>query len=138
MSVIEINRNPSRKDLLVFGLMLVAFTALLGAMFLWRTHSMAVARAVWYGGGAISAVYFVLPPLRKPIFLGWTYLTFPIGFVVSHVILGFVYFVVFTLVGLAMRLVGYDPMQRKLDPSAKSYWVAHDPGTSVERYFRQS
>jgi hypothetical protein len=107
-------------------------------MFLWRTHSMPVARAVWFGGGALTAIYFVLPPLRKPIFLGWTYLTFPIGFVLSHVILGFVYYVVFTLMGLVMRLVGYDPMQRKLDPAAKSYWVAHDPGASIERYFRQS
>lgn len=138
MSAIEINKNPSRRDLLVFGLALVVFTGLLGAMFLWRTHSMTVARTVWYVGAAISAVYFVLPPLRKPVFLGWSYLTFPIGFVVSHVILGFVYYVVFTLVGLAMRMVGYDPMQRKLDPAAKSYWAAHDPGTSVERYFRQS
>jgi hypothetical protein len=138
MSVIEINRNPSRRDLWVFGLLLVVFTALLGAMFLWRTHSMQVARSVWYAGGALSAIYFVLPPLRKPIFLGWSYLTFPIGFVISHVILGFVYYVVFTLVGLVMRLVGYDPMHRKLDPAAKSYWVEHDPHTNVERYFRQS
>jgi saxitoxin biosynthesis operon SxtJ-like protein len=138
MGVIEINRHPSRRDLMVFGLLLAVFTAIVGALMLWRTHEMSAARTVWIAGGTLSAIFFVVPPLRRPIFLGWSYLTFPIGFVISHVILGFVYYVVFTLVGLVMRLVGYDPMHRKMDPAAKSYWIAHDPHTSVERYFRQS
>jgi hypothetical protein len=109
-----------------------------GALFYWRSHAPGVARAVWIGGAALAAIYFAVPPLRRPIFLGWTYLTFPIGFVLSHVILGIVYYGVFTPAGLILRLVGHDPMQRKMDRSAKSYWAAHDPHKSLERYFRQS
>lgn len=138
MGVIEINKNPSRRDLMVFGLLLLAFTAIVGALFYWRSHAPGVARVVWIAGAAITALFFAVPPLRKPIFFGWSYVTFPIGFVLSHVILGLVYFVVFTFVGLVLRLFGHDPMQRKLDPAARSYWSPHDPGTSVERYFRQS
>lgn len=138
MGVIEINKNPSRRDLVVFGFLLLAFAGIMGALFFWRSHAPGVARAVWIAGAALTAIYFSVPPLRRPIFLGWTYLTFPVGFVLSHVILGFVYYIVFTTVGLVMRLVGYDPMQRKIDRAAKSYWVEHDPHRSMERYFRQS
>lgn len=138
MGVIEINKNPSRRDLMIFGLLFLAFAAIVGALFEWRTHAPGAARAVWIAGGAITALFFLAPPLRKPIYLGWSYVTFPIGFVLSHVILGFVYYVVFTIGGLGMRLAGKDPMTRKFDKAAKSYWSPHDPGTSVERYFRQS
>lgn len=138
MGVIEVNKNPSRRDLMVFGLVLLVFAGIVGALFYWRSHAPGVARAVWIAGAALSAVYFAVPPLRRPIFLGWSYATLPIGFVLSHVILGIVFYVFFTGIGLVMRLVGYDPMQRKPDPAAKSYWSPHDPHTSVERYFRQS
>ena len=138
MSVIEIKKDPSRRDLRVFGILLLVFTAIVGALFYWRSHAPGVARTVWIAGAALVAVYFAVPPLRRLIYLGWIYVTFPIGFVVSHVILGLVYYGVFTPIGLIMRLIGHDPMHRKFDRAAQSYWVEHDPHRSVERYFRQS
>ena len=138
MAVIQINKNPSRRDLMIFGWLFLAFAGVVGLMFLWRAHAPEVARAVWIAGAAITAVFFAVPPLRKPIYLGWIYLTYPIGFVISHVILGLVYYVVFTPIGLVMRLFGHDPMTRRFDRSAKSYWIEHDPHKSVERYFHQS
>jgi hypothetical protein len=138
MSVIEINKNPSRRELAVFGLLLALFAGVVGALFYWRSHAPGVARVVWIAGAALVALYFAVPPLRRYIYLGWIYATFPIGFVVSHIILGLVYYGVFTPLGLVMRAFGHDPMQRRMDPAAKSYWVEHDPNTGVERYFRQS
>ena len=138
MPVIEINRNPSRRDLRIFGALLLVFAGVVGALLHWRWHAPGAARAVWIAGAVLVGLYFGVPPLRRPIYLGWIYVTFPIGFVLSHVILGLVYYGVFTPMGLIMRLVGHDPMRRKMDRAAKSYWVAHDPHRSMERYFRQS
>ena len=138
MAVIPINKNPSRRDLTIFGWLFLAFAGVVGLMFLWRAHAPGVARAVWIAGAVITAVFFAVPPLRKPIYLAWIYVTYPIGFVLSHVILAIVYYLVFTPIGLVMRLFGHDPMTRRFDRSAKSYWVEHDPHTSVERYFHQS
>lgn len=138
MAVIQINKNPSRRDLTIFGLLFLAFAGLVGWMFLWRAHAPVVARAVWIAGAAITAVFFAVPPLRKPIYLGWIYATYPIGFVLSHVLLALIYYGVFTPIGVVMRLLGNDPMARRFDRSAESYWIAHDPHKSVERYFHQS
>ena len=44
-----------------------------------------------------------------------------IGSVVSRIILGFVFFFVVTPIGLLMRAVGRDPMNRELDTSMSSY-----------------
>jgi hypothetical protein len=72
------------------------------------------------------------------VFLGMSYAAWPIGFVVSHVILALVYYLVFTPVGLAMRIFRYDPMNRRFDDAAQSYWVVRDPAaTPPKRYFRQ-
>ena len=41
--------------------------------------------------------------------------------------------------GLIMRILGKDPMDRKLDPKAVSYWMAkeQEKDMSVERYEKQ-
>ena len=82
-------------------------------------------------------MYFVVPPLRRSVYLGWLYAAYPIGFVVSHVILGAIYYLVFTPIGLLLRAAGKDPMQRAFDRNAKTYWVEHDPHADARRYLRQ-
>lgn len=138
MAVIEMNKNPSRRELLVFGLVMLAFAGVVGAIFHWRLHAPDTARGIWITGGALTVIHYAIPPLRRLLYLGWMYATFPIGFVLSHVILGIVYYGVFTPIGVIMRLVGYDPLTLRSRPGSKSYWVEHDPHQNVERYFRQS
>ena len=56
---------------------------------------------------------------------------------INHVVLGFVYYLAVTPIGLIMRLVGYDPMKRRFDSSAESYWIARKPGRGPSSYFQQ-
>ena len=84
--------------------------------------------------GVLSAV---APAANRPLYVAMIVLTYPIGFVVSHVILGAIFYGMITPIGLVFRLVGRDALRRKFEPDAKSYWVAHREPGSVERYFRQ-
>ena len=136
MALIEINKNPSRRDLTVFGLLLLLFAGLVGAGLYVRSGAHEAARIVWIAGAALVLLFFAVRPLRHPIYLGWIYATFPIGFVLSHLVLGAVFYLVFTPLGLLMRLFGYDPLRRRFDPEATSYWVEHDPHRPG-RYFNQ-
>ncbi len=137
MAVIEINKNPSARELRVFGLLLAVFAGLIGALLFWKWGQPRAGRIVWIAGAAVVAVYFAIPPVRRLLYLGWMYAAFPIGFVVSHVILAAIFYLVFTPIGLLMRLVGYDPMHRRFDRGATSYWTEHDPHKDPARYFRQ-
>jgi hypothetical protein len=65
------------------------------------------------------------------------YAAYPIGWVMSHVLLGIIYYGLFTPVGRLMRLFGYDPMERRFDGAAASYWVEREPIRDPSSYFRQ-
>jgi len=135
--MITINRNPSRRELLVFGLLLAVFFTLAGFAARGKFDSPSAARILWIGGGALTLLHFAAPPVRRHLYLGWMYAAYPIGWTVSHLLLGITFYLVITPVGLLLRILGRDPMSRKPDPSAATYWVEHRPDRDPSRYFRQ-
>ena len=137
MAVIDINRNPSPRELRWFGVMLTVFVAVVGFLF-WRAEATRVATIVWGAGAALTLVFAAVKAARRPIYLGWIYAAYPIGWTVSHLLLGAIYYLVVTPIGLALRLGGRDPLERTFDRSASTYWTPHDPGKDVSRYFKQS
>ena len=140
MPLLEINKNPSRKELLAFVAVLPVFLALLGALLYYRHHRQAAA-VLWYlvlpvallGGGGVRW----WPGAVRVVLVWWVYAVYPIGWTVSHAALAVVYYLVVTPIGLLMRLFGRDPMRRKFDRSAATYWQRHNPAGKPERYFRQ-
>ena len=138
MAVIEINRNPTRRQLNQFGFIWLAFLALFGAIARFKLDAPTVGLALWVAAVVVPVIGWLIPAVMRAVFVGMSYLAWPIGFVVSHVILALVYYLVFTPVGLLMRLFRYDPMKRGFDDSLSSYWVKRDPtAAEPKRYFRQ-
>lgn len=138
MKLVEINKDPSPRDLRWFGLMFGAFLLVVGAIFRWRLGQPGAARWLWIAALIVPAIYYAIPPVRKPMFVGWMYLTLPIGWVVSHVVLAVFYYLILTPVGMFMRFVlKRDPMQRRFDPSSASYWITREEQPEAQRYFRQ-
>ena len=148
MALITVNWNPDSRTLRRFGLAcLVAFGAggtwvlLRGNIFsvsLATSTSQALATVLWGIAGAAALLAAVRPAALRWLYLALTMITLPIGFVISHVVMGAMYYLVFTPVALVFRLVGRDPLDRKIDPQASSYWLARRQTTDMERYFRQS
>lgn len=134
--MVEINWNPSRKELRQFGLLCVVF---FGGIAAWRGyhHGLTLGVEILAAAAAIGGVLGVAAPqLLKWIYVGWIVVVFPIGWTVSHLLLGFIYYLILTPIGLLIRLLGHDPMNRTLDRDAKSYWSKHEQAP-VARYFRQ-
>lgn len=137
MAVIELKLDPSKKELKVFGAMLLAFFALVGGLVWWKFESRQAAQTIWTVGAVLTLVYFSLEPLRLYVYRGWMYAAYPIGWTVSHVLLGLIFYGVITPIGLIMRLLGRDPMQRGFEPNAATYWEPREQVADVKRYFRQ-
>ncbi len=138
MAVLEINRDPSPKTLLSFGALLALFCGLVGALLYWRFDLPQAARIVWIAGLGLAVLYYAVPPLRRPIYLGWIYAAFPIGWLLSHLLLAVIYYLVLTPIALVMRLlVGRDALHRRFDSDAGSYWVEYRSSRDPKRYFRQ-
>jgi hypothetical protein len=132
-----LNRDPSPRDLRVFGLLLVPVTVIAGIVAQARFDAPTVARGIWASGAALVVLYAAIPPARRPIFVGWSALGFPVGWLLSHVVLGLVFWLVITPIAVALRLLGQDPLDRRADPTVRSYWSPHRAAGDVDRYFRQ-
>jgi hypothetical protein len=134
----DINWNPSKRDLRQFaGIWFPAFFALVGAFVWYRLGSLQMAAFIWGTAFVISLVGFFVPAFMRVIFVGWMVASYPIGWTISHLILTVIYFLVLTPIGLLVRLVVGDPMQRRFDRSAKTYWVPHESSGDSSRYFKQ-
>jgi Saxitoxin biosynthesis operon protein SxtJ len=136
MSLIRINRNPSGRQLLAFGLAWLALLGLLG----WRSWLRGMhpaAEAAWALAAAVPLAGLFRPRLLRWVYLALSYATYPIGFAASRVVLALVYYLALTPIGLTMRLFGHDPLFRRFDPSARSYWVARGGAKSAESYLQQ-
>jgi len=137
MSIIEIDRDPSAKTLKWFGIALLLFAGLLGALLSWRTEGGRGAGSVWVVGAVVALVYYLVVPIRRRMYIGWQYVGFPIGWLVSHLALAGVFYLIVAPIAVCMRMLGRDPLSRRFDQATSTYWVAHDPGGDQRRYFRQ-
>jgi hypothetical protein len=138
MALVEIRWNPSRRELRQFALIFFPLGALaLAAIARLKWHSPSISVAAACTAAAVFTLGLLRPSWVRPLYVGMMVATFPIGFVVSHLLLFAVYFAVVAPIGLIMRLVGRDPLALRIDRSAKSYWVPRTKRTATDDYFRQ-
>lgn len=147
MALIEINWNPDGKQLRSFAILWFVFFACAGAVVAWRAGliggvprpgaSWNVPAFLWALAVLVSAVGVAFPAAIKPVYLIWMAASFPIGWTVSHLLLGVTYFGLFTLVAGIFRLIGRDALSRRIDRGAATYWVRRSPHPEVARYFKQ-
>lgn len=131
--MIEINRNPTRKELAVFALLLAVLVAVIGW---WFGYGMLVASSPAIALlGLLSARFF--PQGLRLLYLAWMYAAYPIGWLVSHTLILVIYFVVLTPIGICMRLVGRCPLDLTFERTASSYWTVRKPRASKATYYRQ-
>jgi hypothetical protein len=122
MALVDINWNPSRKELRVFSLLLIGFGVTVAAVLYRRLESPTPSAVVLLVTCFIGLVGLVAPSFVRPVYVVWMGLAFPIGWTVSHVMMLAVFYLVLTPIGISMRLCGRDPMRRRMDRDAKTYW----------------
>ncbi|MEI8042814.1 MAG: SxtJ family membrane protein [Verrucomicrobiota bacterium] len=133
----DIPFRPAPRVLRQFAAAWLVFFLALGAhQYLVRKHPAA--------GMALMgmAVVIGLPGLIKPatvrwIFVTWMVVAFPIGWLISLLMLLLMFYCVITPVALLFRLRGRDLLGRKMDPSGTTFWMPKDPPRDVRRYFKQ-
>ena len=136
MKLVEMNWNPTDRQLRQFGMISLVALPLLGAFWGWGNVSViAVTAAI---GAVLAIVGWVYPRGLKPVFVGLTLVTIPIGMVVGELAMAVVFFGLIVPIGLVFRLIGRDSLQRKLDRQADSYWQPKKQPRDAAAYLRQS
>lgn len=133
--MIDIDLKPDKAKLRGFGWIAAVFFSFWTYWFLFHF------RIEWlaYGFAALAIYGFLgaiaLPSALKWLYLGLTLVAFPIGWVVSNVLLMLIFFLVFAPIGLLLRLTGHDPMQRKRTP-LQSRWIPCKTHRSAKSYYQ--
>jgi Saxitoxin biosynthesis operon protein SxtJ len=134
--MLEINWNPDARTLRWFAGLQIVFFAVLS--YVWREALGTTGATVLIAASIVlGAVGLARPAWVRWIYVAWMVAVFPIGWVMSHIILAVIYYVVLTPVALVVRWRKDDPLHREIDPAAATYWTERRPDENVTRYFRQ-
>lgn len=145
MAAIDLNLNPSSKQLRQFGWIALFALPLLGWLLsgkptpsTWSAvHTQRIGLLALLGVFAGMAGW-LRPNLLKWIFVGLSVITFPLGFVLGELILMTVFTIAFLPLALLFRIVKRDALQRRLDRDSETYWQAKATPKSSSSYYRQS
>ncbi len=109
----------------VFGLVIATVLAIVA---LWPLTNGAVPNA-WFGIPAIGLALIALarPAWLAPFNVVWTRFGLMLNKVTNPVVMAAMFYGVITPAGLVMRVLGRNPMRRRFDRAAGSYWVERNP-----------
>ena len=108
-----------------FGVVFTIFFGVIAALPMLKDHpprlwALAIA-------GAFLVVALAIPRILAPLNRLWMQFGILLGKIVSPIVLFLVYAVAVVPTGVILRLRGKDPLKRRFDPGAASYWVHRVP-----------
>jgi hypothetical protein len=130
--------KPSDKMLRQFSGLCILFFGAIAARQEFHHHRHTAALIFLLLAVTIGPLGLIAPRAVKPIFVGWMAVAYPIGWLVSRIVLGALYYLLFTPVALFFRLTGRDALRLKPAPVAASYWQTKPRALDKAQYFQQS
>lgn len=145
--MIDLNLDPDENALRQFGFIALVGLVVIAALawfeqlifaggWLGGAREMVVAALI--GVGVLAALMsLVYPKANKLLFVGLSIAAYPIGFVLSYVIMATLFFLIITPIGLVMRAFGKDPLENRFATEAETYWAECHPPRPSDSYFKQ-
>lgn len=109
-----------KKSLRKFGITM-AVACLVIAVLIFVKHRHIMIPVILVSAG-FFATGLLTPFLLKPLYCLWMRLAFVLSWVNTRIILLLVFFLIFTPIGLVLKLLRKDLLDRKIDKDKDSYW----------------
>lgn len=115
-------QQPTAKDLRQFGLLVGCVFAVIG---LWPLVFRGESPRLWAMvlGSLLIVLGAVVPRSLNQVHKAWMKIGHVLGLINTRIILGIVYYLLITPMGLIMSLMGKDPMHRGLQQDATTYRI---------------
>ena len=129
--------RATTKELRDFGIVVGIAFALLATL-LWWKHGKVDPRILYGVSAFLILSGLILPRILRPFQWIWMRFALVLGWVMNRVILGVMFYIVFTAVAMVMRVIRRDVLHRRIDRQAETYWHMRTDGpVPTERYERQ-
>ncbi len=112
-----------RKGLREFGLVTGGIIAVLFGLFFPWLIERPIPRWPWVIFGVLAVLGLTAPQALKPIYHWWMRFGLLMSRITTPIIMGVVFYLVITPMGLVMRLAGKDYMARRLHQQVESYRI---------------
>jgi hypothetical protein len=133
----DLPRNPAPKTLRQFAAAwLVVLLALGLHHWLGRGHDR-LGPALCLLALGVGGLGLWRPAMVRRLYVISMVLVFPLGWVLSLLLLAVMYYGIITPVAVVFRLRGRDLLARKAAPGRSSFWVAREKPGDIRRYFKQ-
>jgi amino acid transporter len=126
-----------RKGLREFGLVTGGIVGVLFGLFFPWLLERPIPRWPWIIFGVLAVLALAVPNALRPIYRGWMRFGLLMSKITTPLIMGIVFYVVITPMGLIMRLASKDYMARRLHQQAQSYRIKSEatPPKRLEKPF---
>jgi hypothetical protein len=133
----DLSRPPTRSTLRQFAILWMAFF-----LFLAVRHGVLGERPILGLVAALLAVTvgplgLIRPQTLRVLFVGWMMVVFPIGWVMSRLVLALVFYGLFTPIALFFRLIGRDLLALRRPVAVETYWEPKPQPVDTRSYLRQ-
>jgi len=119
-----------------FGLIVGGVLVLLSGWWLYRGKFLSVAQIVLPLGGLLILLGLLWPKILVWPNKLWMLLAEGLSFVTTRIILGLVFFLVVTPIGVVKRLTGWDPLSRR-SPRGETYWQPYPERQRDPRHYEK-
>lgn len=130
--------TSSRSEQRKFGLVMAAAIGILG-MLRFALHGFNYIPTYFFMVALLfGALGLLCPRALKPVLIVWIKFALALNWVMTHVLLTVVYWLIITPMGLGMRLFSDDPLKRAWLPKTDSYWeMPEEQPTDLEQWRNQ-
>jgi hypothetical protein len=129
--------NLDTKQIRKFGFALATLLLVISSWKYYRAQT--TSSYIFLIAGAVSfasAIFF--QPVIKPIYIVMMKAAHILGWINTRILLGVIFYLTITPIGLIMRVFGKDILDKKIEPEKEDYWVKRDKATfDKHRYENQ-
>jgi predicted membrane channel-forming protein YqfA (hemolysin III family) len=114
------NIKGTRQNLRKFAITIAIVLAVIGAVLFWKDR--AGYQYLWIAALVLVACGWAMPVILKPLYFVWMAFAALLGWIMTRVILGILFYIIFTPIGVIGRLLGKRFLDLRWKAAADSYW----------------
>ena len=135
MSHLDPARKTSPGELRKFGLLVGSAFLVLAAFLFWRQKPSAVVVGFTTLGGLLVILGLAVPKMLSAVYSGWMRFALLLSKVTTPILMGVIYFVLLTPIGLIMRAFGRNSLRAGGNGTAWHTRAEGARGSALERQF---
>ena len=114
------NIKSEKSDFRQFGITIGVILLIIAGFLFWKEKESFQILLTF--GVAFGILGIMIPFILKPIYWVWMVFATILGWIMTRVILSFLFYIIFTPIGLIPRFFGKQFLELRWDKSKESYW----------------